>query len=332
MNLAQRQIVHALLGVLVVGTVILSISELFGNRNLTVLISTLVASVLLGVLWYAYWRGWEPARYVLVGMITAVLVPSLPMRYVFEDVTLSIFLPPLVALIATSPPWVLGSAALVYGGLLVRAQGQGAYADPQTAVLFVMIIGGMALSRIVTDRSQRIAETNASRAEEALARSEAQARELATKADELATQNDQQRRLLDLVATLETPAVALAEGVLLAPVVGHLDSRRAQALTSRLLSEVGAQRARLVVLDIAGVSTVDTEVAQALVRAVQALRLLGCAVTITGISAAVAATMTTLGINMRGIDTARTPQEALEQAVVVKSPRREPLTNGPHHN
>jgi anti-anti-sigma factor len=118
------------------------------------------------------------------------------------------------------------------------------------------------------------------------------------------------------VATLETPAVALAEGVLLAPVVGHLDSRRAERLTERLLREVGESRARLVVLDIAGVPAVDSAVAGALLRAVQAVRLLGCDVTITGISASIATTMTQLGISMAGVRTARTPQEALKQAVV----------------
>jgi anti-anti-sigma regulatory factor len=105
--------------------------------------------------------------------------------------------------------------------------------------------------------------------------------------------------------------------VVLAPVVGHLDSRRAKALTARLLQEVSEQRAQLVVIDIAGVSAVDTEVAQALLRASQAVRLLGCRVIITGISASIATTLTHIGINLGEVATARTPQEALAKFVNV---------------
>lgn len=331
MRVTQRQVVHGLLGLQTVGTFLLTLSELINARNPTTLTGAGGGFVLYAALWFAYWRGWDVARYVVVGVITLLTIFALPEQYVKETVTLSIFIPPLIALITTAPGWVVGSAALTYLGLLARAGGQGIYTDGQTIVLYAMIIGGMILSRLITDSAQRAAETNAAQAKEALARSETQAQELAHRAEQLAEQNEQQRRLLDLVATLETPAVALADGVLLAPVVGHLDSRRAQALTSRLLQEVSMQRARLVVLDIAGVSTVDTEVAHALLRAIQALRLLGCSVTVTGISAAVAATMTTLGINMRGVDTARTPQEALEQAVIgPRGPGAGPL-NG-HQN
>jgi rsbT co-antagonist protein RsbR len=60
---------------------------------------------------------------------------------------------------------------------------------------------------------------------------------------------------------------------------------------------------------------VDTSVAQALLQAVQAVKLLGCEVTITGISSSIATTMITLGINMAGVRTARTPQEALVQVM-----------------
>ena len=128
----------------------------------------------------------------------------------------------------------------------------------------------------------------------------------------LRAQNREQQRLLDLVDTLETPAIALAEGVLLAPVVGALDARRAQTLTSRLLQDVSAQRVRQVVLDIAGVSAVDTQTAQALLHTTQALRLLGCEVIITGISAQVARTLTHMDVPLAGVAIARSPQEALQ--------------------
>jgi anti-anti-sigma regulatory factor len=327
--MSLRKVTIALLLLQATGALLIAANELISGRDLW-LAGAAGATILIYLgLTFAYWRGWEPARYVAIVLTVLATIFGSREPFLTEQISLAVVTPLVLAQILTTPAWVAGTAIAMLGGLLVRANFTGIYADPVTIVLYLIIGGGVVLSQLVTNMARRTAEESAARAEEARLRSEGQAQELAYKADELAAQNEQQRRLLDLVATLETPAVALAEGVLLAPVVGHLDSRRAKTLTSRLLNEVSAQRARLVILDIAGVSTVDTEVAQSLIRAIQALRLLGCSVTITGISAAVAATMTTLGINMRGIDTARTPQEALEQ-VAVKEPRRPALTNGVH--
>jgi anti-anti-sigma regulatory factor len=101
--------------------------------------------------------------------------------------------------------------------------------------------------------------------------------------------------------------------VLLAPIVGVIDSRRAQALTERLLTDAQYQQADTVILDLAGVALVDTQVAQALMQTTQALRLLGCGVVITGISAEIATTLTRLDFDLRGIRMARSPQEVLER-------------------
>jgi anti-anti-sigma regulatory factor len=124
-------------------------------------------------------------------------------------------------------------------------------------------------------------------------------------------QIEQQRRLLDLISVLETPTLTLAEGVLVAPIVGHVDSARAKTLTERLLQQVARQRTRMVVLDIAGVTVLDTRVAQALLQTVQSIRLLGCDVAISGISASVALTLIQLNITLEGVTTVRSPQEAL---------------------
>jgi anti-anti-sigma regulatory factor len=141
-------------------------------------------------------------------------------------------------------------------------------------------------------------------------------------ADTLREQNESQRRLLELVATLETPVTTLADGVALAPVVGHLDSRRGSALTSRLLQAIYAQRLRCCIIDISGVATIDTAVAQTLVQAIQALRLLGCDVAVTGIGPTVAQMLTQLGISFGSVLTTRSPQEALAWALERQSERR----------
>ncbi|NNJ13498.1 STAS domain-containing protein [Chloroflexales bacterium ZM16-3] len=286
-------------------------------------IGSSVGMLILAGLLIAYWRGWSHARYVALILITLLIGLTADGVYLTEEFTLAAFLPPVLALIVAGPLWVVGSAIGVLAILIVRAGGQGIYIDPFALLLYSMTVGGMLLARMVTNTAQLDAEESAAQVRQSLAHSEMQANELAQKAGELEEQNAQQRRLLDLVTTLETPAVSLADGVLLAPVVGHLDSRRAGDLTRRLLNEVSAQHARMVILDIAGVPTVDTAVAQSILRTIQSVRLLGCEVTVTGISASVAATMTQLGINMAGVKTARTPQEVLRTDLLITAPPRQ---------
>jgi len=327
-RLNQRQVGLGLIAMMTVAVGIILILQLFNPLTAVETAITVVAFLVLAGLLVAYWRGWRYAPYAVV--ISISLLGMLQQEpFLTRQVSLAILVAPVIALILAGPGWVLASGALVLGGLIIRAGGVGIYTDPFTIVIFMMVIGGMILARLVTDTAQHAAEANAARTEQALIRVEAQAAEVSRKAEELERQNEEQRRLIDLVATLEVTAVAIADGVLLAPVVGHLDSRRAAGLTDRLLHGVNATRARLVILDIAGVPAVDTAVAQALLRAIQAVRLLGCDVAITGISASIAATMTELGINMAGVRTARTPQEALDQALTA-APRI--ATNGMRRN
>lgn len=131
--------------------------------------------------------------------------------------------------------------------------------------------------------------------------------------EQLQQQLASERELLKLVSALETPVVSLAEGILLAPIVGHIDSRRADTLRSHLLEAVHVNRTNLMILDITGVTTIDTSVAQALMMTIQALRLLGCKVIVSGISATVALTLTHLGIDMSNVETVRSPEEALQR-------------------
>jgi rsbT co-antagonist protein RsbR len=308
MNITQRQVVISFLGLLSGVTVIALPLLYLSGAPQTQLAVSIVALVLLSALLAAYWRGWEQARHVTLALVTILIALNTVEPYLTEQFSITAFLPPMLAMLLVSPVWVVGSASFTLLVLAFRGGWQGVYVEPLNIILYVLCVVSIFLAH-------RAAQANAERAEDALKRSEQQAAELAQQASELTVQNEEQRRLIDLVATLETPAIALADGVLLAPVVGHLDSRRASGLTDRLLREVSSSRARLVILDIAGVSAVDTSVAQALLQAVQAVKLLGCEVTITGISSSIATTMITLGINMAGVRTARTPQEALVQVM-----------------
>jgi anti-anti-sigma regulatory factor len=305
----------ALLGLLVILTLLVLVSQLITRSYLTQIIPTGGAFLLILVLLYLYWRGWEPARYIVLGLITLLIALSTQEPFLSQQPTLTAFIPGALALILANPAWVAGTTIFVYGTFLIRAGGQGIYADPITFALCGIIVGSIILGRLITETAQRTAEANAQNAEQQRQIAEAQARELADANELMSTQLDQQKELLDLVATLETPAVPLADGVLFAPIVGHIDTRRAEALTTRLLQEASAQRARLVVLDITGVTIVDTAVAKALLNTTRALQLLGCQVIVSGISASVAITLTQLGIQLQNVATARNPQEALAQHI-----------------
>ena len=114
---------------------------------------------------------------------------------------------------------------------------------------------------------------------------------------------------------LSTPVVKLWEGVVAVPLVGTLDSARTQLVIEKLLETLVATGADHAVIDITGVPTVDTEVAQHLLKTVSAARLLGAECTIRGIRPQVAQTIVSLGIEFGDIATKATLADALAHAL-----------------
>jgi anti-anti-sigma factor len=261
----------------------------------------------------ALWRDRPMAYPALVALSIANSVVAPPVASLSLEFLLVLLMPLVVALIVGRPAWVVVSAIVTPALFLVRASDQALNINPALLGIYVMLVAGITLARVVVDSALRTAVGYARQAEEAQARIADHAQQLAEVNQQQEHRLDEQRKLLSLVATLETPAVTLADGVLLVPIVGHLDSRRAQALTERLLRSTHDQRAHLVILDIAGVAVMDTAVTRALFNTIQALRLLGCQVTISGISASIAMSLSQLGLSFAGITTVRSPQEALER-------------------
>jgi rsbT co-antagonist protein RsbR len=114
---------------------------------------------------------------------------------------------------------------------------------------------------------------------------------------------------------LSTPVVRLWDGIIAVPLVGTLDSARTQLVMERLLETLVATGAEHAVLDITGVPTVDTEVAQHLLKTVNAARLLGAQCSISGIRPQVAQTIVSLGIEFGDIATKATLADALALAL-----------------
>jgi rsbT co-antagonist protein RsbR len=116
------------------------------------------------------------------------------------------------------------------------------------------------------------------------------------------------------IEQLSTPVLQLREGLLIMPVVGILDARRAQQLTEQLLEAIRARRGKVVVLDITGVAVVDSRVANHLIQTVDAARLMGATAIVTGVSPEVAQTLVGLGIDLGNVTTVGDLQGGVDEA------------------
>lgn len=114
---------------------------------------------------------------------------------------------------------------------------------------------------------------------------------------------------------LSTPVVRLWEGIIAVPLVGTLDSARTQLVMEKMLDALVATGSEHAVIDITGVPTVDTEVAQHLLKTVMAARLLGAQCTLCGIRPQIAHTIVSLGIEFGDITTKATLADALAHAL-----------------
>jgi rsbT co-antagonist protein RsbR len=311
MHVTQRQVALGLQIVLLVGLALITISQLMFGTSPAELAVNLASGVGAGLLLYLYWRGWRYAPHALMiaSTVISTLVPPPPLFA--ADTLLSLLIPPVTALILGGPAWIVGMALVSFAIAVARSGAADLPALPPFYILYAVVVSGMILARLVTDTALASANASALRAEGALHDSERQSSALAAANRQMEEQIAQQGRLLDLVATLEAPATPLAEGVMFVPIVGAVDTRRADALTTRILHEASARHARLVILDIAGVAAIDVAVARGLLHTVQALRLLGCDVALSGISAQVALTLVDLDVDLRDVATVRSPQEAL---------------------
>jgi PAS domain S-box-containing protein len=132
------------------------------------------------------------------------------------------------------------------------------------------------------------------------------------------TQDEYIQMQAGLLAELSTPLIPLTQAVVVMPLIGSIDSRRAQQVLDTLLHGITERHARIAILDITGVPIVDTHVAGALIRAAQAAQLLGAQVVLTGIRPEVAQTLVGMGTELRGIVTRSDLQSGIAFATQVR--------------
>jgi rsbT co-antagonist protein RsbR len=117
-----------------------------------------------------------------------------------------------------------------------------------------------------------------------------------------------------LLAERETPVIQVWDRILALPIIGTLDTARAQTMIERLLDRIVATESEIVILDITGVPVVDTAIAKHLIETVTAARLLGAEVLVVGLTTQVALTMVHLGLDLSGVTTRTTLAKGLELA------------------
>lgn len=122
------------------------------------------------------------------------------------------------------------------------------------------------------------------------------------------------RQQQEAIRELSTPVLQVRERLLILPIIGVIDSQRARQLTEQLLRGIRANRAKVVVIDITGVPSVDSIVANHLVQTVDASRLMGATVIVTGLSSEIAQTLVTIGLDLSKIKAIGDLQGGIEEA------------------
>jgi len=122
------------------------------------------------------------------------------------------------------------------------------------------------------------------------------------------------RQQQEAIRELSTPVLQVRERLLILPIIGVIDSQRARQLTEQLLRGIRTNRAKVVVIDITGVAAMDATVANHLVQTVEASRLLGATVIVTGLSPEIAQTLVTIGVDLGKMNTVGDLQGGIEEA------------------
>jgi rsbT co-antagonist protein RsbR len=138
------------------------------------------------------------------------------------------------------------------------------------------------------------------------------------------------QRQRDEILELSTPVIQVWDKILVLPIIGTLDSLRASRLTESLLERVSLEQAEVVILDVSGVPAIDTDVAQHLLKTVEAARLMGTVSVLSGVRPETAQAMVHLGIDLGNLRCRTTLKEALQLALRLAAGHDLPERAGDH--
>jgi rsbT co-antagonist protein RsbR len=122
------------------------------------------------------------------------------------------------------------------------------------------------------------------------------------------------RKQQEAIRELSTPVLQIRDRLLLLPIIGVIDTHRARLITDSLLRSIRSTRAKVIVMDVTGVATIDSKVANHLIQTVIAAGLMGARVIVTGLSSDVAQALVGLGLDLNKLNTVGDLQGGIEEA------------------
>lgn len=131
------------------------------------------------------------------------------------------------------------------------------------------------------------------------------------------------------ILELSTPVIQIWNGIVMAPLIGSLDSQRTQHFMDRFLNSIVETQSQVALVDITGVPTIDTQTAQHLIEAITASRLLGTKAILTGVSPSIAQTLVHLGIDLSSIETHTSLAKGLAMGLKILGIKLETLESAP---
>ncbi len=310
----RRLATLAILALIIVAGLSVGVSGIVLGRSAVSNSASLITVVICGALFFTAWRWPATTPWVsYVAMIFITLITGASV--VFDPVSStefapSILIPTVLALIIGNTGWVAGAGLGTLAFPLI-ALPNSPYTGATRLPILLLIIGGITVGRFLLERARKDMRAAQAQAHEQSRHLHEQTAILEEKNAQLQQRSDELSRLLDMVSTLEVPILHLREDVLMLPLVGHVDTRRMSAARDRLLHVVSTKRARLAIIDVAGVAIVDTSVLRELLQTATAVRLLGANTVISGFSASVASSVMALGVDISQITTVRDIEEAL---------------------
>jgi rsbT co-antagonist protein RsbR len=331
MHITQRNSILGFLVLMSIGGFIVAAVQYITNDPFNNPLVTLGEALVITILLVAYWRGWEPARYIVVAFMTLMFILTQTEFALTNHLHLELMLPPVMALVFLPPLGIALTGLSIILGLLFGSFWVDSQLSPIDFILYSVLIGGMVIARMVLENALKtsqearmLAEHAAKALEEANAQLETQVQQrtlqLQKRTDEQAELVAEQAKLLQelelqqsTIRSLSVPVIPVSSNTVVLPLVGTLDSERLNYLQQEALKALQELSARRMVLDITGVPVVDTIVAKGILAVVQAARLLGADVMLVGIRPEVAQTIVGHGMDLEGLRTYRDLAGALEQ-------------------
>lgn len=303
----RRRLLHGISLAILIGCLLdLPILLFETNRNHLILLGVVSIGVIAG---YLFLRSDKHSlifsTWLLCGSILVALLINVPVSTLFTRPIVTVFLiPMLIAGMLIGPQGTIFFGLLAVVGSIVSILFQ-SISELEWALASIVLLGiTTALISILIHSLERAyinAQEQLKIAEAARLDLLARENELRIMNTELTQTNSEMSQLLRLVQDLETPTIPLLPGVLVTPLVGHIDSRRADNIYRSVTQSIAQSKAHTIVIDMTGVPIVDQQVIQQLQKLSQSAQLLGASIIMTGISPNIAQTMIALEADFSNI-------------------------------